>query len=194
MTTNVLMVGVGGQGIIWASDVLAEVALSSGFDVKKSEIHGMSQRGGAVVSHIRIGEKIYSPIISEGNADIIVSFEKMEFLRYLTYANKKTILILNTQIIYPLPVTIGDMDYPNNLIDDGIKTFTKTYQFNALDLAISIGNPRVISSIILGTLAIFLPATLQNWENVIENKAPRSTSEINVKAFNKGKSIVKHSL
>jgi len=115
----------------------------------------MSQRGGAVVSHIRIGDKIYSPIISEGDADIIVSFEKMEFLRYLTYANKKTILILNTQIIYPLPVTIGDMDYPHNLIDDGIKTFTKTCQFNALDLAISIGNPRVISSIILGTLAIF---------------------------------------
>jgi len=86
------------------------------------------------------------------------------------------------------------MDYPHNLIDDGIKTFTKTCQFNALDLAISIGNPRVISSIILGTLAIFCPATLQNWENIIENKAPKGTSKINVKAFNKGKSMVKHSL
>lgn len=194
MITNVLMVGVGGQGIIWASDVLSEVALSSGFDVKKSEIHGMSQRGGAVVSHIRIGDKIHSPIISEKDADIIVSFEKMEFLRYLVYANNKTILLLNTQAIYPLTVTSGYMGYPYNLIDDGIKKFTKVCQFNALDLAISIGNPRVISSIILGSLSIFLPITTQNWKNVIEKKAPKGTSQINLNAFNKGVTIVKNSL
>lgn len=192
MIINILMVGVGGQGIIWASDVLSEVALMSNIDIKKSEIHGMSQRGGAVVSHIRVGSKIYAPIISKGTANYIVSFEKMEFLRYIEYTNNKTILLLNTQKIYPLSVTSGDAEYPNLLIDDGLKKFNKCYQFNALDLATIIGNTRVIGSIILGALAMLLPFSSTIWESTIKNKAPKNTSEINIKAFNKGTEITRN--
>lgn len=191
MMTNILMVGVGGQGIIWASDILSEVALQSNYDVKKSEIHGMSQRGGAVVSHIRFGNKVYSPIISEGCADFIVSFEKMEFLRYIEYANDKAILLLNTQKIYPLSVTSGSAEYPDSLIEDGLRKITKNYQFNALELALSVGNPKVISSIILGALSVLLPFSYTIWENIIKNRAPRKTADINIKAFSKGMEITK---
>ncbi len=192
MMTNVLMVGVGGQGIILASDILSEVALLSNYDVKKNEIHGMSQRGGAVVSHIRIGNKVYAPIISEGAADFIISFEKMEFLRYMEYINNRTMLLLNTQVIYPLSVTSGKAAYPNSLIEDGIKRFTKAYQFDALELALSIGNPRVISSIILGALSVFLPFSYSIWENTIINRVPKNTSSLNIKGFNKGREITKN--
>ena len=194
MMTNLLMVGVGGQGIIWASDILSEVALQSNYDVKKNEIHGMSQRGGAVVSHIRIGNKVHAPIISEGTADFIISFEKMEFLRYIEYINNNTILLLNTQVIYPLSVTSGEAAYPNDLIEKGIKKFTKVYQLNALKLAISVGNPRVISSVILGALSVFLPFSFSVWENTIINRAPKNTSLINIKGFNKGTEVIKSSL
>jgi indolepyruvate ferredoxin oxidoreductase beta subunit len=186
------MVGVGGQGIILASDILSEVALLSNYDVKKNEIHGMSQRGGAVVSHIRIGNKVYAPIISEGAADFIISFEKMEFLRYMEYINNRTMLLLNTQVIYPLSVTSGKAAYPNSLIEDGIKRFTKAYQFDALELALSIGNPRVISSIILGALSVFLPFSYSIWENTIINRVPKNTSSLNIKGFNKGREITKN--
>lgn len=192
MMTNVLMVGVGGQGIILASDILSEVALLSNYDVKKNEIHGMSQRGGAVVSHIRIGNKVYAPIISEGAADFIISFEKMEFLRYMEYINNRTMLLLNTQVIYPLSVTSGKAAYPNSLIEYGIKRFTKAYQFDALELALSIGNPRVISSIILGALSVFLPFSYSIWENTIINRVPKNTSSLNIKGFNKGREITKN--
>jgi indolepyruvate ferredoxin oxidoreductase beta subunit len=188
------MVGVGGQGIIWASDILSEVALQSNYDVKKNEIHGMSQRGGAVVSHIRFGNKVYSPIISEGSADFIVSFEKMEFLRYIEYINEKTILLLNTQVIYPLTVTSGKEEYPNDLITKGIERFTKSYQFNALDIAIALGNPRVVSSIILGGLSTLLPFNKETWENIIRDNAPKKTIDLNIKAFMNGNELVKNSL
>ncbi|MDY6820636.1 MAG: indolepyruvate oxidoreductase subunit beta [Deferribacterota bacterium] len=192
MKTNILMTGVGGQGIILASDILAEVALLSGFDVKKSEIHGMSQRGGSVISHIRIGDKIFSPVISENSADIIISFEEMEFLRYLEYANPDTVLIVNKQRIYPITITTGNLDYPSNLIDKYKAIFHTIYEFNALELASEVGNPKVTNIILLGTLSNLLPFSNDNWLDAIKNKVKNRFIDINIKAFEKGQTIVKN--
>lgn len=189
MTFNVLMVGVGGQGIILASDILAEVALLENLDVKKSEIHGMAQRGGSVESHIKFGENVYSPIISDYMADIIVSFEHMEFLRYMKKVTEKTILILNTVNIYPVTVSSGAAIYPVALINEHKTIFQKCLEIDALKIASELGNTKIISSIILGVLSTQLSLSAENWQFALRKMVPTRTADINLKAFERGRNI-----
>ncbi|MGA1845900.1 indolepyruvate oxidoreductase subunit beta [Deferribacter abyssi] len=186
MKKDILMVGVGGQGIVLASDILCDVALLEGYDVKKSEIHGMAQRGGSVVSHVRIGEKVYSPVIPLGEADIIVSYEYMEFLRYLEYKNTNTILVLNINRIYPPSVAMGEVDYPDELIDKEKKNFDKLYELNALEIAKKAGNVKVVSTVLLGAVAKILPFKKDSWYEVIKMRVPNKVVDVNIKAFDLG--------
>jgi len=188
---DILVVGVGGQGSVLASDIICEVALLENFDVKKSEIHGMAQRGGSVVSHVRIGEKVYSPTISFAQADIIVSLERMEFLRYIEYASKKTVLINNSQKIIPGSI-INDAElYPDSLIEDNYKNFKEVYEFDAFKTAKDCGNPRGVSVVCLGYLSNFLPFSIENWKKAVAEKVPQKTVDANIKSFLSGRDLYK---
>ncbi|KAA0258059.1 indolepyruvate oxidoreductase subunit beta [Deferribacter autotrophicus] len=186
MKKDILMVGVGGQGIVLASDILCDVALLEGYDVKKSEIHGMAQRGGSVVSHVRVGDKVFSPVIPVGEADVIVSYENMEFLRYLEYKNNNTMLILNTNRIYPPPVAMGEADYPDELIEKEKKNFKELYEIDALKIAKESGNVKVVSTVMLGALAKLLPFKKDSWYEVIRMRVPKKVVDVNIKAFDLG--------
>ena len=188
---NVLICGVGGQGILLASEILSEVLIKAGYDVKKSEIHGMSQRGGSVESHVRAGKKVYSPLIKKGEADFILSFESIEGLRYLEYLSPEGKLIRNTQKIIPLTVTIGDAKYPENpekiAKDNGIDTVS----INAIKIAKDLGSNKVVNVLLLGVLAQYLGIDKNIWTKVIEDwmkvkKLPPKIMEINKKAFERG--------
>jgi indolepyruvate ferredoxin oxidoreductase beta subunit len=186
MKTDILMVGVGGQGTVLASDILCDVALSAGYDVKKSEIHGMAQRGGSVISHVRIGKKVFSPVIPVGSADILVSFEKMEFLRYFEYINNETILLLNEGKIYPPGAAGGEEKYPDSLIEEKITIFKKYYLLNAFDIADKVFNRKVTSTVMLGKLASVLEIKPDIWKDVISEKVPPKTKGKNIEAFDAG--------
>ena len=183
---NLIITGVGGQGIILASEILCDVLLLNGHDVKKSEIHGMSQRGGSVISHIRFGEKVYSPILTRNQADFIISFELLETLRYINYANKKTRIITGTQKIYPLPVLCGLTSYPEN-IEEKLKSITsQCYFIDTVQTAGNLGSLRVINIIILGFLSRFLNINKQDFINVIKDRVPAKMKKINIQAFEEG--------
>ena len=152
---NILMVGVGGQGVILASEILASVVMSAGFDIKKSEVHGMAQRGGSVNSHIIFGEKIYSPIIKNGNADILLSFEELEVVRYTKYLNKNSVMLVNKQKIFPPSVLIGKNSYPQNILDSLGKTYKNLKTIDGLLLAEKAGNAKAVSVVMLGFLSKF---------------------------------------
>lgn len=189
MKLDILMVGVGGQGTVLSSNIVCDVALANGYDVKKSEIHGMAQRGGSVVTHIRVGEKVYSPTIPEKSADILVSFERMEFLRYAEYYGDDTVLILNTQEIAPPTVADGSASYPEDKIDEVKKGFSKVYETDAISKAKELGNPKVAGMIVLGILAKSVPFKKEAWEQAIKDRVPPKTIELNLKAFDLGYSI-----
>jgi indolepyruvate ferredoxin oxidoreductase beta subunit len=189
MKLDILMVGVGGQGTVLSSNIVCDVALANGFDVKKSEIHGMAQRGGSVVTHIRVGEEVFSPTIPEKSADIIVSFERMEFLRYMNYHNDKTVLILNTQVIAPPSVADGTAEYPEEKIADVKAKFSKVYETDAISKAMEIGNPKVAGMIVLGILAKSVPFKKEAWEQAIRDRVPPKTIDLNLKAFDLGYNI-----
>jgi indolepyruvate ferredoxin oxidoreductase beta subunit len=157
MKTDILMVGVGGQGTVLSSNIVCDVALASGFDVKKSEIHGMAQRGGSVVTHIRIDEEVHSPTIPEKSADIVVSFERMEFLRYAEFFHSDTVLVQNTQLIAPPSVANGSAEYPQEKVDNMKASLKKVYAVDAITKAIELGNPKIAGMIVLGVLAKSVP-------------------------------------
>lgn len=186
MRSKVLMVGVGGQGTVLSSDIVCDVALEEGFDVKKSEIHGMAQRGGSVVSHVIYGDKVYSPVISTGEADIILSFENMEYLRYLEFKNDDTILLLNSNKILPPSVAGGEEAYPNDAIAEQKPSFSEMYELDANAIAIECGNIKVAGMVMLGKLAALLPFKPESWEKVIAERVPQKTIESNIKAFQAG--------
>ncbi|KHO63338.1 indolepyruvate oxidoreductase subunit beta [Thermoanaerobacter sp. YS13] len=185
---SILMVGVGGQGTILASNVLAEGLLKSGYDVKMSEVHGMSQRGGSVNTQIRFGEKVYSPVIEVGAADVIVAFEKMEAVRWLNYLKKDGVIILNTVEIPPLSVLIGKEEYPKNLIEE-ISKSAKTIAVDADKIAESLGNVKTQNIVLLGVLVKYLGLQDIDWEEVIKNNVPQKFVELNINAFKKGLEI-----
>jgi indolepyruvate ferredoxin oxidoreductase beta subunit len=189
MKSKILMVGVGGQGTVLSSDIVCDVALLEGYDVKKSEIHGMAQRGGSVVSHVIFGEKVYSPVISSGGADILLSFENMEFLRYLEYVNKNTVLLLNTNKILPPSVASGEEDYPNDIINNLKNNFKEKYELDANKIAIECGNIKVSGMVMLGKLSTLLPFKVESWEKVIKERVPPKTIEMNIKALKLGREI-----
>ncbi len=184
---SILLAGVGGQGILRASDILCLAFMASGLDVKKSEVHGMAQRGGCVTSHVRYGQKVYSPIAKKGDVDILVSFEKLEALRYLDYLKPQATIIINEEEIYPPSVNLGDAQYPENVYDRVSRYFKTVKMINALDLARKAGNIRAVNTVLLGVLSTFLDLKSDLWEKVLQEAFPSKSLTANLKAFNLGK-------
>jgi len=184
-TTTLLLVGVGGQGIVLVSNILAKGLVEAGCDVKMSEIHGMSQRGGSVSTQIRFGEEVFSPIIGEGEADVIVAFEKMEALRYLKFLKKNGKVIVNNEELSPLPVLAGRVTYPKNVLDV-LKSKAATCVINATQIARELGNERVANVVLFGALAKILNIDNIDWKDVIERTVKKDFIAINKKAFDRG--------
>ncbi len=188
-TTNVLIVGVGGQGVLLASEMLCEVAKVMGLDAKKSEVHGMSQRGGVVTSHVRFGKKVHSPLIEEGAADVILAFEVAEGLRWVHYLKPGGAIIVNEQKIFPPIITTGKFSYPEG-VEDAIKArVPKTTVIDAYEIAKKLGNTRLVNTILIGVLSNDLDLEESKWLQVIERMAPKGTGEINKKAFIEGRAV-----
>jgi len=188
---NLLFVGVGGQGILLASDITAEVAFRMGFDVKKSEVHGMSQRGGSVFSHLRFGEHVYSPIISQGEADVLISFEELETLRWSALARQDTVVIVNRLQIPPVVVTRGEMAYPSDVVGLLQKAYRQVVPVDARAVAEALGQSRVANTVLLGCLAGVLAFPLHVWHEAIGDLVPRHTVEANLQAFERGWALMK---
>ena len=188
-TKNILIVGVGGQGVILASNILTEVALMRGFDVKKNEAHGQSQRSGSVPSHIRYGKKVHSPIILPGEADIILSFEELEALRWAHYLKPGGKIIVNKQRIYPPSVTSGMDKYPEDVVCILRKEKMDVMEIDGMELANRIGNPLVVSTILLGVISNFLNFPEKIWTSAITKLVPEKHRNMNIKAFQEGKKL-----
>ena len=184
-TKNIMIVGVGGQGTLLTSRILGGIAIEGGYDVKLSEVHGMAQRGGSVVTFVRYGENVAEPIVEEGQADVIIAFEKLEALRYAHYLKKDGALIVNDWRIDPMPVVTGAAQYPKDIIENLEKEY-RVYKINATEESKKIGNPRVFNLIILGIAAQHMDFTKEQWYQVIEKTVPPKTIEINKKAFDLG--------
>jgi indolepyruvate ferredoxin oxidoreductase, beta subunit len=188
---NVLIVGVGGQGIILASDVLGRVAAAHGYDVKKNEIHGMAQRGGSVSSHVRFGPKVSSPIIKMGEADVLLSFEQIETLRYFPFLSEKGTVVVNNQKILPPAVFTGQMEYPADVISKIKEKSPSAIVVDGVEAAKKLGNPRVLNVIFLGILSQFLDIPVEVYENVLKETLKPKLVEINLKAFHEGRALAK---
>ncbi|WP_368293525.1 indolepyruvate oxidoreductase subunit beta [Dehalobacter sp. TBBPA1] len=184
--TNILIVGVGGQGTILASRVLAGAVQMTGQDVKVSEIHGMAQRGGSVVTQVRYGKEVASPIIPEGEADIILAFEKLEALRWLPYLKKDGSILINDQRIDPMPVVVGTAQYPSDILDIIKKECKEVLIINGLGKAIEAGNAKTVNVALLGLLARCLKIDKETWLDVIRETVPTKLLEVNLKAFEEG--------
>lgn len=182
-----MIVGVGGQGVILASELLCEVAMRAGYDVKKSEVHGMAQRGGSVVSNVRFGEKVYSPLISKGEADILLSFEQLETLRWLDYIKPEGKIIVNMQKIMPMAVAIGQGEYPEDIFGVLKRKTDKIYRVDGLGIATKAGNVKAVNVAIIGALSNYLDIPEGIWKEVIENRVPPKTLKINLTAFEMGR-------
>ncbi|MFR3557663.1 MAG: indolepyruvate oxidoreductase subunit beta [Paraclostridium sordellii] len=190
MTKSILLVGVGGQGTILASKLLTIGLMESGYDVKMSEIHGMSQRGGSVSSQVRYGEKVYSPVIEKGGADILVSFEKMEALRWLDYLKKDGKIITNNYKIKSMPIITGKAKYLEEEIDDElIKVGAKL--IDASKHAINLGNPKTMNIILLGSLVKSMNLEHIDWNKIISDNVKKEFVDINIEAFKVGMNLVK---
>lgn len=185
-TTSIMIVGVGGQGTLLASKLLGRLLLDAGYDVKVSEVHGMSQRGGSVVTYVRFGEKVYSPIITDGGADYIVSFEKLEAARYLNCLSKDGQIIVNTQEIAPMPVIIGNAAYPSDVLDKISDAGVKLDALDALALAEQAGSSKAVNIVLMGRLAHYLGIDKEKWLSAIETSVKPAFVELNKKAFELG--------
>lgn len=181
-----LMVGVGGQGIVLASNVLCDAAMNAGYDVKKSEIHGMAQRGGSVVSHVRYGAKVYSPVIPKNAAQYVLSFEHMEYLRYLGLISDDCTLFLNTRHIFPPGVALGTEEYPNSIVEREKSRFNTVYEFDADNTASELGNAKTMGIVLLGKLSTVLDIDSEAWREAIRSNVPSKALDINFRAFEAG--------
>jgi len=184
--TNILVAGVGGQGVILASDIMADVFLEAGYDVKKSEVHGMAQRGGAVSSHVRFGKKVFSPIIKMGEVDYLFMSEKMETLRWLQYCNPDTVFLIDTIEILPPPVLLGDMEYPQDVESTLKENYKNVYLLNATHVAAELGNARAANVVMLGILAKLLKIDANYWLKCIRDRLPKKLHGLNEQAFQRG--------
>lgn len=183
---SILFAGVGGQGVLRASDITCEVIMEAGFDVKKSEVHGMAQRGGCVTSHVCYGTKVFSPLAESGKIQTLVSFEKMESLRYLKLLAGEASIIVNTEEIYPPAVNMGDMSYPDDAVDFLKKKYSKVISFNASELAQKAGNIRTANVVLLGALSNHMNIDQAIWEKVIQKSFPEKLIKVNLAAFQMG--------
>ena len=185
-TKSILLVGVGGQGTILASKILSEGLARKGFDIKMSEIHGMSQRGGSVSTHVRYGSKVSSPIVSEGEADVLVAFEKSEAVRWLNYLKKGGWLVVNNYEIKSLPVLTGLAEYPDGVVEQLGKSVDNIKVFNATQIARELGNERAQNIVLLGALIKALGISDMDWDSVLEQLMPAKVVELNKKALHAG--------
>ncbi len=185
-TKSIMIVGVGGQGTLLASRILGTALVSNGFDVKVSEVHGMSQRGGSVVTYVKYGSKVNSPIVNEGEADLILAFEQLEAARWLQYLKKDGTLIINTQKIDPMSVIIGNSIYPDGVLDAINKAGAKTTNLDALSLAVSAGSAKAVNVVLIGVMASHMDLNRDVWINAIKNTVPEKFLEMNLKAFDLG--------
>ena len=189
---NFLLAGVGGQGTLLASNVVAQVGVEAGLDVKKAEVHGMAQRGGSVNSHVRWGKKVYSPLTGLGEVDYLVAFEILEGLRWLDQVSSDGTVVLNQQEIHPVTVTSGFATYPNKeTIESALaESESCVYRVTGLDIAQELGNARVLNVVLLGALSGLLTVKAQTWENVLSERVPARFRDLNLKAFRKGRAWI----
>ncbi len=185
-TTSVMIVGVGGQGSLLASKLLGRLLTDEGYDVKVSEVHGMSQRGGSVVTYVRFGERVYSPIVCEGEADVIISFEKLEAARYARYLKADGTIVVNTQQIDPMPVIIGASEYPAGVLDELKDKGVKIDALDALTLAEQAGNSKAVNIVLMGKAAKLFDIPYDRWISAIENTVAPKFVEMNKMAFDLG--------
>nr|WP_300094605.1 indolepyruvate oxidoreductase subunit beta [Sedimentibacter sp.] len=188
-TKNILLVGVGGQGTILVSKILSTGLMDAGYDVKMSEIHGMAQRGGSVSTQVRYGEKIYSPIIGIGQADILVSFETMETMRWLEFLKPDGVVVVNDYEIPSAPILTGKADYPQGVIEM-VSDKARTKVVNAADISEKLGNMKVMNVVLLGALVKMMNLTDIDWEKAVRASVKEKFAELNVKAFNAGMEAV----
>ena len=185
MTRNIMIVGVGGQGTLLTSRIIGKCAIASGYDVKISEVHGMAQRGGSVVTFVRFGDKVYEPVVEVGGADIVIAFEKLEAQRYRHYLKPDGILVVNDYKIEPMTVVTGAKEYPSGIIES-LKEEHSVYSIDAEAVAKSLGNPKVLNSVMLGFAAQFIGLDKDTLVNTIEKTVPPRTVDINKSAFAMG--------
>lgn len=185
MTKNIMIVGVGGQGTLLTSRILGKLATRAGYDVKLSEVHGMAQRGGSVVTFVRYGDNVAEPIVEEGQADVLIAFERLEALRYIHFLKKDGSVIVNDWRIDPITVVTGVAQYPENIIDT-LKEKRNTIVVEATEEAKKLGAPRTFNVIVLGAAAKYMGFDKEDWLDVIETTVPPKTIEINKKAFEIG--------
>ncbi|MEE1284882.1 MAG: indolepyruvate oxidoreductase subunit beta [Acutalibacteraceae bacterium] len=185
-TKSIMIVGVGGQGTLLSSRLLGAVLTTKGYDVKVSEVHGMSQRGGSVVTYVKYGDEVYSPIIEKGEADYILSFEQLEAARWLPYLKQGGKLIVNTQKIDPMPVVIGAAEYPQGVIEAISATGTDITSIDALSLAVEAGSSKAVNVVLMGVLASKTDIAYDTWVEAVKATVPAKFLELNLKAFDLG--------
>ena len=185
-TKNILIVGVGGQGTLLASKLMGKYFTEKGYDVKVSEVHGMSQRGGSVVTYVRYGDRVFSSVIEKGEADIILSFEQLESARWLPYLKKGGVLITGTQKIDPMPVIMGKAKYPDSIIEKLSKNDINVIAVDALGLALKAGSAKSANVVLLGAAVHFLGIDRESFEKIVESSVPPKTVQANLKAFGYG--------
>jgi indolepyruvate ferredoxin oxidoreductase beta subunit len=186
-TTNVLVAGVGGQGVILASDIMSEVFMEAGYDVKKSEIHGMAMRGGIVTSHFRFGKKVYSPLIKEGEVDILFAFEQLEGLRWINHLRPKGKIIMNDNKVNPPVVNLGDMEYPKEIPETIKSKFKDFYLVKGTEIALQMGDARAANVVLLGAMSKFFEIKEDLWLKTILGALPPKVHDLNRKAFAAGR-------
>ena len=189
-TTNVLVAGVGGQGVILASDIMSEVFMEAGYDVKKSEIHGMAMRGGIVTSHFRFGKKVYSPLIKEGEVDILFAFEQLEGLRWINHLRPKGKIIMNDNKVNPPVVNLGDMEYPKGIPETIKAKFKDFYLVKGTEIALQMGDARAANVVLLGAMSKFFEIKEDLWLKTILGVLPPKVHDLNRKAFAAGREQV----
>ena len=188
-TKNIIIVGVGGQGSLLASKILGKLLLSEGYDVKVSEVHGMSQRGGSVITYVRFGDKVYSPVVDKGEADFIVSFEILETARWISYLKPNGQIVTNTQQIDPMPVITGAATYPENLVAKMREKGFKVDAMDCLSLAKKAGSQKAVNIVLLGRLSHYFDIPKESWQVALKSCVPEKFLEINKKAFEFGETF-----
>ena len=190
MTTSVVLAGVGGQGILLASEVLAQAAVAAGFDVKTNEVHGMAQRGGSVIAQIRYGKEVFSPLVQKGTAKVLGSLERIECLRYVDYLADDGVAVVSDQKIVPVTASTGGTPYPE--VDEQILStyFSKLIYLQAIELATALGNVKTANIILLGAISTYLDLPESAWETAVKRSVKDKHVAINIKAFQKGRTVV----
>ena len=186
---DLLITGVGGQGVILASNIIGEVALAAGYDVKKTDTLGMAQRGGSVVSHVRLGPQVYSPLIQVSEVDVLLAFEKLEAARWSHYLGPEGVAIVNNHALRPLSVNLGGERYPD---DEKIASILRRgseriYFIKGTERAKKMGNIKILNVFLLGCASVFLPLKIRVWQDIISRHVPPAVRELNIAAFSQGR-------